>query len=370
MIISQSIRNTKNQLFNFLILSCALLGNAAFSQDLDDEVVVKEITDLFKDQEALPLKLNYSNKKVKFDTNDSTYLATDLSYQEADGTWTSLEVDIRARGNFRRKNCYYAPIKMKIRKSEAAQTLFDGNKRLKLVLPCFDCKNANDYIIKEYMAYKLYELISPYHFKTRLVSLNFTEIKGKRTKSHQLKAILVEDIKKVADRHHGNVFKRHMKPMTQDPLTSVQNAFFQYMIANTDFSTTFQHNQKQLFADQKILPVPYDFDMSGLVNSDYAVVSKVQNRVLPIEEVTDRLYKGFERDKKVFQAVREAFLANKSSLFEAIDAQRPYFKSFGEFNKARDFIAGFYRIIENDKKYNNDIVSAARTVVTARTRAK
>jgi len=335
-------------------------GSDAFCQKNEIDSEFREVSELFKNQEPLSLKMSYSNKEVKFQTNDSTYIKTDITYQETDGSWKTLEVSIRGRGNYRRKHCYNTPIKMKLNKSVTEKTVFNGNKKLKLVLPCFSCRNANDYILKEYLAYKLYEQISPYHFKTRLVALKYINIKGGKSKPQQLMAILVEDIKGVAKRHNGNVFKRHMKPMTQDPKTSVQNALFQYMIGNTDFSTTFQHNEKQLFADKKIRPVPYDFDMSGFVNADYAVVSKVQNRPLPIEEVTERFYKGFERDQEVFESVRDSFINTKTTLFTTIEAHEALFDSQFAFREARDFILSFFKIIEDDKKFKREIVSVAR----------
>ena len=53
---------------------------------------------------------------------------------------------------------------------------------MKLVLPCRTDDEKNDNILKEYLAYKVYELVSPYHFKTRRVNIEFTEPKGKKEK--------------------------------------------------------------------------------------------------------------------------------------------------------------------------------------------
>ena len=58
--------------------------------------------------------------------------------------------------------------------------LFKGNKELKLVLPCLKEKNTNDNVIKELLAYKLFEVVSPYHFKTRLLDFTLSEQKGKK----------------------------------------------------------------------------------------------------------------------------------------------------------------------------------------------
>ena len=89
---------------------------------------------------------------------------------------------------------------IKIEKKQAAGTLFKGNKKLKLVLPCNRQSGSNDLILREYICYKLCEAITPYAFKTRLVNVNMTELRGKKNKNFQLKGILIEDIEKAAKR--------------------------------------------------------------------------------------------------------------------------------------------------------------------------
>jgi hypothetical protein len=153
-----------------------------YAQDSNNSVNLKNISKLFRNQKTLPIKLLYSNKNLKRNTNDSTYIKSTLQYKQKNDEWRSLDVELRARGNFRRENCYFPPIKIKIKKEASKSTLFKGNKKLKLVLPCLLQKDKNDNVIKEYIAYKLYELISPYHFKTRLADITLTEPKGKKLK--------------------------------------------------------------------------------------------------------------------------------------------------------------------------------------------
>ena len=93
---------------------------------------------------------------------------------------------LRARGNFRRSQCYFPPVKMKIKKNDYEGTLFDGNKTMKLVLPCKIESENNDNVLQEFIAYKMYEKISPYHFNTRRVDITFSEIKGKKTNEFEL----------------------------------------------------------------------------------------------------------------------------------------------------------------------------------------
>lgn len=339
-----------------LILGNKVFGQASKSLDKDEST-----TKLFKNRDMLEVKLSYLNKDIKKETNDSTYLETDIYYKTNDGDWKNFGVQLRGRGNFRRENCYFPPIKMKISKSERKGTVFKGNKKLKLVLPCSSHKGNNDYIVKEYMAYRLYEKISPYHFNTRLIDISFEEKKGKNPKNYRLKGFLIEDIKKVAKRYDAKIVKANIHPLNHENITSVQNAFFQFMIGNTDFSTANSHNVKLLYVGNKTLPVPYDFDMSGLVNASYAHVASINNVSLPIKSVTERLYRGFERDPIIIQQVRMQFQDNKTEMLNVMDEIKPYFDNMGSFNEAKVFILDFFEIMNNDERFEKEIISHLRT---------
>ncbi|MBT8306012.1 MAG: hypothetical protein KJN85_03670 [Maribacter sp.] len=307
------------------------------------------------------VKMQYANKVIRKSTNDSTYLDKDLSYQKEGDEWINLPVSVRARGKSRLKNCYFAPLKIKLKKEDTKGTLFKGNKELKLVLPCHTEKAADDYLLKEFLAYKLYEVISPYHYKTRLLDIELSEPKGKKVREHRIKGFFIEDIKKVAKRYGGNVLKRDVHPMQQDALCSVQNAFFQFMIGNTDFSTAYRHNEKLLFVNKVTVPVPYDFDMSGLCNTSYSEVSKVGSDVLPITEVTQRMYRGFKRDNEVMHNVRRQFLENKPKLLEVIATYENYFENPKEYEQCMAYIKGFFDIISDDTKFKKEILNRSRT---------
>ncbi|MFH6768471.1 hypothetical protein V8G56_06975 [Gaetbulibacter aquiaggeris] len=330
-------------------------GNLLYAQQ-----TIGETTILFSNQEPLFIKLRMSVKDVKKNTNDSTFLESILYYKNEVGLYDSLKIDLRARGNNRRDNCYYAPLKLKLSKSATKGTLFEGNKKLKLVLPCLIESHNNDYVIKELMAYQLYEIVTPVHYKTRLVNIEFIEEKGKRTITKDLKGVLIEDIDNVAKRLHGNEIKRRILPLQQDDLASIRNSFFQYLIANTDFSTTYLHNGKLLFVDKKIIPLPYDFDMSGLVDASYSVVSNIQNVTLDITDVKERVYKGYKRDALLFEQVRKEFINNKSKMFEVIDHLEKHFEDSNQFIIAKRFVTEFFDIIENDKSFKKKILDKAR----------
>lgn len=343
------------------ILFYFFFSTSSYAQTATDSTQTPHVSKLFQSQRVVPVKLSYSSKEMKKETNDSSYITTIFEYQSSKGNWETMGLQLRKRGNFRLKNCTFPPLKLKIKKDSAKGTIFKGNKRLKMVMPCSAQSGNNNKVLKEYMAYKFYEQLSPYHFKTRLLEIDYTDLKSKKPKHHKFMGFLIEDDKVVAKRHNGNTMKRKVHPMAQEAVTSVRNAFFQYMIGNTDFSVVYRHNVKLFFIDSNTLPVPYDFDMSGLVNANYAVVSQINNKTMPLENVRQRLYRGFKRPDDVFQKVRQEYLGQKDAIFNIIEDCKPLFDNDSEYEKAKDYIRDFYEILINDDKFLKEIVKAART---------
>ena len=293
---------------------------------------------------------------MKKKTTDSTYIETDLNFLQED-KWNTIPVSLRARGNFRRAKCYFPPIKMKIKKSQTKNTVFNGNKSLKLVLPCKIENENNDNILQEYIAYKIYEIISPYHFKTRRVDVDFTEPKGKKSKSYQLKGFLIEDDSRLAKRFDGRVVEQFIHPMAMGGLTSVRHAFFQYLIGNTDFSVSFQHNGKLLYTNKEFLPLPYDFDMTGWVDPSYGF----GNPTLGLSSLSERVYRGFKRDNELMNTVRTQFIDSKSEIVKLVSSYKEEFDNASEFDKMFGFMQEFFETIEDDGKFQKSILDKART---------
>ena len=350
-----------NKPLSYLILFLNIIffniGHSQETLQIEDSNLVHKI---FQEEEPLPITLSFDIKDIKKNTNDSTYVNTTLAYKLKDSTEHALEIMIRRRGNYRLKKCYFPPITVKFNKKEVKKTAFKGHKKLKLVMPCLLQKDNNDNVIKEYLAYKLFESISPYHFKTRLVDLTFDEIKGQKIKTHNIKGILIEDDKSVANRFNGKVYKRYSHPLNHEPVASVKNTLFQFMIGNTDFSQAYLHNVKVVYIDNNMIPLPYDFDMSGFVNCSYAVVSQIQGESLGITSVKDRLYRGFVRDESVFYQVRNEFLDKKNDMLSILDKNETYFSDPREFEISKSYILGFFDIMINDKKFKSQIIDSAR----------
>jgi len=350
----------KKQLTYFILFLFSFNFYVAKAQESEKKASEINSKILFLDQNQLAIKMSFSVKNLKKKTNDSTYVPSKMMYQLQDSSWHTIDINLRVRGNYRLKNCYFPPLKIKINKEVSKNTMFEGNKSLKIIMPCLIQKDCNDNVIKELIAYKLYEVISPHHFKTRLLDFSFEEIKKNKSKMHQLKAVFIENNSAVASRIGGKIHKPFIHPRRQDAISSIRHAFFQFMIGNTDFSQAYMHNVKVFYIDKKMIPIPYDFDMSGLINSSYAVVSQINNQKLNAHSVTQRIYRGFSRDYKQLDQVRQEFMAHKNEMLTILDNHTHYFSNPKEFTKAKDYIISFFDIIEDDKSYKRAIVDKAR----------
>ena len=276
------------------------------------------------------------------------------------GQWEEINCKIRARGNYRKKNCYYIPLKIKIEFSTQTHSPFNHVQKFKLVVPCKIEKLNDDAVIKEYLAYRIFKVLSPIYFHTRLADLEWVETSGKRDKSVKATAFILEDVDEAARRLGIPEIPRNIPALQQDAVASVRLSLFQYMIGNTDYSTKGRHNIKLLFQDGRIIPVPFDFDLSGLVNSSYAHVSNAKNLSKSITEVTQRAYKGYVRDKAIFYQVRDELLAKEIQILEEVNSIENLLEDKRDFKRIHSFVSEFFDILGDDKKFEKRIIRHAR----------
>jgi hypothetical protein len=313
---------------------------------------------LFDSEEILEVNMKFSIKKLKSDTNDSTFMDSFLIYRDSDGALDTLDVELRARGNFRKANCYYPPVRMRLKKKEGKGNIFDGSRNLKIVFPCQTGKNADGYVAKEFLCYKLYEQVSDYTFQTRMIRVNFVNEDNKKGDSEQMLGFLIEDDDKVAERFDGEILEnRTIIGAVLEDSAAIRHDLFQYMIGNTDWSSMYQHNMKILKLDEKtVVPLAYDFDMTGMVSPPYAQVSNL----VDIKTVSERLYRGFCRDEAMMMAIRKEFLAKEAVLFAEISQLEPLVPTY-EIKFMNNYLQEFFDILKDDRRFDASILSACRT---------
>lgn len=233
-----------------------------------------------------------------------------------DGTAVNDSVLLEIRGHFRKDYCYLPPLKVdfKYQKSSILHKL--GS--LKLVSECNVSNIFDQYLLKEFLVYKMYNLITDMSFRVRLLNLNLAESGGKRKPINE-HAFLLEDIKEVARRNScidwekANLFEEDTQ---RDQMTLV--AIFEYMIGNTDWGVPANHNTRLIVPEADSLGrpfvIPYDFDYSGLVSTGYGV----PDEKLSIESVQQRLYRGFPRTMEELNKALDIFKQQKEKIYGLI----------------------------------------------------
>ena len=109
----------------FLILVIPFIN----AQETNPKVNLHEVSPLFNEETNLSIKLNYSKKDLLKFTNDSTYIKSNINYTEEDGGIKNMDVEMRARGNYRRTHCYYLPLWIKINQADSKGSIFEDDKK-------------------------------------------------------------------------------------------------------------------------------------------------------------------------------------------------------------------------------------------------
>jgi len=221
------------------------------------------------------------------------------------------EIKVRVRGNSRRRVCNFPPLRLDFGKDLPASSVFEGQRRLKLVTHCRENSASTAGLLKEYAAYRILNLISDASFRVRLVNVTYTDTDGRmKETSMQRYGFLIESIDEVAARLGGK--PESIEAVSLNALDHEQAArvfVFQYLIGNTDWSLVAAygedsccHNGALINVDSNLYFVAYDFDLSGLVNARYA--RPAPN--LSISRVTQRVYRGYcIPEDAVRQALRD-----------------------------------------------------------------
>lgn len=246
------------------------------------------------------------------------YQPATFSFKGPDGELLEFDMKIKTRGNSRKQICFYPPLKLNFKKSGLRSRSLMPLDQYKMVTQCRSGRVFESYVMKEYMAYKLLEAAYPYTFKVRLISINFRDIRnnGKIKESERL-GFVIESEEELARRLNAKIVERNKSGFHHlERKMALQMALAQYMIGNTDWAMPNLHNMKIIKVPdfEKMVPVPYDFDYSGLVDADYAVV----HHSLSIKSVRDRLYIGPSCTESEVEELIGLFSEKKEKLLECI----------------------------------------------------
>ncbi len=225
--------------------------------------------DLFQSEEILEIVLESNFKKFIRDKNKDQYQEALLHFPLNDSIVVKRVVRIKPRGEFRKKYCAVPPIKLNFKHTKIYVNSIQQLEKMKMVSECKRLSNYEEYVLREYLTYKLYQLFSDLSFKVRLLHLTTIDTGSKKTKTNSSFAFLIEeadDLAKRSDMQYLKVKTATYKNIIDSNMAMV--AVFQYMIGNTDWSIAGAHNLKLMKErdplQEKALAIPYDFDYSSV----------------------------------------------------------------------------------------------------------
>jgi hypothetical protein len=274
--------------------------------------------DLFGDSSAMNITLTLDLKEYQRKKHEGKYLPARFTYQINDTLRLEKEMRVKARGNFRRDYCQFAPFWLNIKKSGVENKYLKDTKKIKIVTHCGDSKSYRDLVLKEYLAYRIYNILSPVSFRVRLIDMTYVDT-GRKGRITHTWAFMIEPEELVAERHQALVFKKDDLSMRlMEPEAFDLMAMFMYMIGNPDYSVAGRHNVKILglegFGATGYTPVPYDFDYSGLVNASYAIPGDN----LGISSVRERYFLGLCREDEAYLKAIQTLNDHREEILELV----------------------------------------------------
>ena len=331
------------------------------SMELDTLSVKKPVKTLFTNDSMIHITLKVEDMKTMIRDNgeDPGWHNGILSYRDASGKMIELDVKLQPRGHYRKDpaNCQFPPIRLNFKKNSVDSTLFEGQDKLKLVTHCNNrAEYFEQYVLKEYLAYRIYNILTERSLRVRLARITYTDQKGRFSDISRY-GFFIEDTRDMAERNGFTHIKVNNIPQEYtDFFYQDLVAVFQYMIGNTDWSVPARHNIKLLMERPglKPVPVPYDFDWTGLVNPVYAKPSKK----LGIQSVEERLFRGYEKNIEDYYRIFDLFHQHKDEIYALIE-ECPLDDRHRKSTES--YIQEFYAILSDERRMKREFIEKART---------
>jgi len=290
-------------------------------------------------------------KRLKQDRAEETWQPATFRIMQGDKIAFERNVQVASRGNMRKKTCYFPPIKIRFFQEKPAHDSLADIRELKLVVSCRNTSSDEQLVLREQLAYELYNLITPESFRVKRASVKII-VPGQKRAAQDTEAFFIESEKEMASRLGGRPLKpRIISPKVLDSVAYTRMSVFQFMIGNADWGAYSRHNIKIVgFSDRRPIAVPYDFDYSGLVDAEYAVPSADTK----IENVRERIYLGLCHSEEFYKQVFAEYHAKKAGLLDKVETINGCTPAARKY--MRQYLLGFFAILDKPAATKRDIL--------------
>lgn len=306
----------------------------------------KAIEGIFEGEEIIDVSLHFDVDRFMREKSDQEYMDALMTFFSGRDDSVSYDIKLRARGNSRRKICDFPPIRLNFKDVETVFGDLDDMSNVKMVTHCDQAKSFEDYVLKEYLVYKLFNVVSEYSYRVRLLKVRFIDTSEKQRNFHKY-AFLIEPMDLLEERLE--VFEIESVILTYEDLIPElldRMTLFQFMIGNTDFQLATYHNIKVVKrADElKGVAIPYDFDYSGFVDTHYSVPGENQEEMINVRQ---RKYMGACRSNSSYEQMLTEFLEHQADFYRIIEEFELLSEPAARYIKG--YLDGFYDMFENNR---------------------
>ncbi|MBI1227290.1 MAG: hypothetical protein GC192_18810 [Bacteroidetes bacterium] len=315
----------------------------------------KVFFDLLPADKVTEINITSNFDSIKANIRNKEYEDGIFEVKHSRKSSTKFSVRLRPRGKSRRMICEFPPLKLKFHKDSLNANGFESFNEYKLVTHCMENDGSEVNIIREYLVYQLFRLLTPYSFKASLAEITYRNT-GKSFKKTTQLGIIIEDAESMAARNNCHTMSRKIIQLdslhlNQEKIMSV----FQYMVGNADWSYMMARNTELIQQeDGQIVPVPYDFDYAGLVAAPYARA----NAALGQKTVLDRVFLGNAKSYEELRVIFSYFKSKKEAIISTIDD----FDRLDMETKTEmiNYLEGFFELIEDKNRVETEMLGVLK----------
>jgi len=283
-----------------------------------------------------------------------------FQFTNSAGEAIEFDIKLRTRGRFRleKKNCRFPPLRLNFVKSQTKDTLFHKQDKVKLVTHCQNSREYREVILREYVAYRILNVMADTSFRVRLMRITYVDTDSKNAEELRL-GFVIEDKDRLAKRLGVSVLTTvDVDANSLSPEYANIVSLYHYLIGNTDFSSirgakagTCCHNHA-LFGndDVPVWSVPYDFDQAGLVNAPHAS----PNPRFHLANVRRRLYRGRCLHNDFVNATVSSYQDKREEILLVLNEVLAV--SDRSVRQMTAYIEKFYKILDSERKVNKEFI--------------
>lgn len=261
---------------------------------------------------AIRLEMPVDSVLAKVTTKQNAY----LRFTDVNGGTQNWDLNVSVRGKFRRQRCEFAPLKLNFGKKDLRKYGLEDWDKYKLVSTCSSDPLAKNLVLKEYLAYRVYNVLTAQSFRVQRVMITYVDINGNHPDRTE-EGFIIEDADEMAARLGGKEVENPLGLPADafKPEAEVTHALMQYLFSNGDFSMPLARNLKVVeMPDGQMVPVGYDFDFSGWVGAPYASPTSEIGQ----QSIYHRIYQGYAQTDDVMRKVADHFRDKRREVMDLI----------------------------------------------------